>query len=64
MRVCRSCPDECEIPGDTNGDGSVNVVDLLAMLTDWGPCVFCPADINNDDEVSVIDLLLLLANWG
>ena len=25
-------------PTDTNGDGDVNVTDLLALLAAWGPC--------------------------
>ena len=25
-------------PTDTNGDGDINVVDLLALLASWGPC--------------------------
>lgn len=33
-------PDECLVscPPDTNGDGSVNVTDLLALLAAWGVC--------------------------
>ena len=25
-------------PGDTNGDGAVNVEDLLAVIANWGSC--------------------------
>ncbi len=50
--------------GDLNGDGVVNVFDLLALLEEWGSCPGCPADLNDDDEVNVFDLLLLLENWG
>ncbi len=58
-----------DIPGDLNGDGSVNVIDLLALLGAWGPCPdecppSCAADLNTDCEVNVPDLLLVLANWG
>jgi hypothetical protein len=51
-------------PADTNGDGVVDVVDLLEVLASWGPCAGCPADINNDNIVDVLDLLELLAAWG
>jgi hypothetical protein len=27
-----------ECPADSDGDGIVNVVDLLRVITDWGPC--------------------------
>jgi bacillopeptidase F len=51
-------------PGDVNGDGSVNVIDLLLLLDAWGPCPGCPEDVNGDGIVNVIDMLLLLDNWG
>lgn len=51
-------------PGDLNLDGAVNTVDLLAMLSAWGPCGGCPPDLDEDGFVNVLDLLTLLANWG
>lgn len=53
--------------GDLNGDGSVDVSDLLTLLGAWGVCDVCgdcPADLNNDCSVDVSDLLMLLGNWG
>jgi len=53
--------------GDLNGDGSVNVSDLLILLGQWGACTDCaecPADLNDTCTVNVSDLLILLANWG
>jgi hypothetical protein len=56
------------IPGDLNGDGVVNVFDLLDLLAVWGPCPDppdpCPADLNGDGVVNVFDLLILLGAWG
>ena len=51
--------------GDANGDGSVNVQDLLELLTQWGQCSgSCSADFNGDQSVNVMDLLIMLENWG
>ncbi len=55
------------IVGDLNGDGVVNVFDLLILLEEWGACPDpddCPADIDGDGSVDVFDLLTLLENWG
>ena len=51
------CPWDC---GD--GDGQVAIVDLLALLAQWGgpgPC-----DFDGNGAVDIVDLLKLLANWG
>lgn len=62
-------PDECELActGDLNGDSTVDVLDLLILLGNWGPCnpdETCPADLNSDGTTDVLDLLILLGNWG
>ena len=73
-------PDECEAPpcpADTNDDNAVDVNDLLAVITNWGPCVTppvaCTGDISpssppapsaGDGQVDVNDLLLVITSWG
>ena len=53
------------VTGDTNGDGVVNVIDLLAVIGSWGACAPpCTADINSDGAVNVLDLLTVINNWG
>ncbi len=51
-------------PGDLNGDGIVNVPDLLLLLGDFGSCDGSPADFDGDGCVGVPDLLALIANFG
>ncbi len=56
-------------PGDIDGDGHVNVVDLLYLADSWGVCLgdasFNPAcDLNSDDCVDIVDLLILSDSWG
>ena len=46
---------------------TVGILDLLTLLTNWGPCPLaedCQADLDGDGEVDVVDLLLVLAKWG
>jgi hypothetical protein len=52
----------CE--GDTDGDGNVNVNDLLAVISSWGPCSGCAADIDDSGAVDVNDLLSVISAWG
>lgn len=50
---------------DVNGDGTVGVLDLLAILAAWGPAAGAiPEDINMDGVVDVFDLLAVLGDWG
>ena len=53
---------------DINGDGVVNVTDLLAVINGWGMCPAppqsCLADVNSDGVVNVLDLLAVITNWG
>jgi hypothetical protein len=51
-------------PEDINGDGVVDVLDLLLVLTAWGSCPGCPEDVNGDGVVDVLDLLAVLTAWG
>jgi hypothetical protein len=54
-------------PGDLDGDGGVDIGDLLGLFSLWGPCPGppgCPGDLNGDGAVGVGDMLVVFANWG
>lgn len=64
--ICEDVEPTC--PEDLSGDGAVNGIDMLVLLSAWGPCPEdespCPADINGDGNVDGLDLLMLLGAWG
>ena len=54
-----------------NGDGLVDVDDLLYLLNEWGPCSAPPAQcladiapVGGNGIVDVDDLLILVNGWG
>jgi hypothetical protein len=56
------CPNDCP---DINGDGYVDVLDLLFVISDWNTCTGnCPGDVNDDGTVDINDLLIVVAAWG
>jgi hypothetical protein len=53
--------------GDVDGNGSVDVDDLIAVILDWGctnPPGPCPADVDGNGTVDVDDLIAVILNWG
>lgn len=51
-------------PEDVNGDGSISVADVLAVLSEFGCTSGCTVDVNGDSNVNVSDILTLLAAFG
>ena len=54
------------IPADVNGDGVVDVLDLLLVLSAWdqtGSPGWIPEDITIDGVIDVLDLLEVLGHW-
>ena len=58
--ITDECPPECP---DINGDGIVNVNDLLMLIGNWGSSTNI-GDVNFDGIVDVTDLLMVVGNWG
>ena len=50
--------------GDINSDGSINVADVLSVLSNFGCTLDCVADVNSDGAVNVSDVLALLGVFG
>jgi hypothetical protein len=52
---------------DLSGDGVVEVMDIIAIIEDWGDCPAnscCPSDLVVDGVIEVNDLLVIIAAWG
>ncbi len=62
LLVSLACEPAC--PWDLDGNGDVNVTDLLALLGAWGTNPGGPPDFDGDGAVTVSDLLKLLGVWG
>lgn len=66
--ICWDCPGQPL--GDANGDGRVNVYDLIPFKIAFGsmasidPSYDCCADFTHDGKVNVFDLIRLKQNWG
>ena len=59
--ACTAAP----CPGDLNGDGMVDGVDLGLLFAAWGECTdVCPADFDGDGTVDGQDLGGLFVGWG
>ncbi|MHC4908889.1 MAG: DNRLRE domain-containing protein [Planctomycetota bacterium] len=50
-------------PADTNGDGAVDVQDLVNVILAWGTDDIA-ADVNGDGTVDVQDLVDVIVAWG
>lgn len=56
------CPAACA--GDASGDGRVDALDILLVISQFGCTGTCGADVNGDQVVDLGDLLSVLSNYG
>jgi predicted outer membrane repeat protein len=57
-------PDECECAGDVDGDGTVNIDDIIEVILAWGATGSNAADLDGDGTVGLQDLVLVLNYYG
>jgi outer membrane protein assembly factor BamB len=51
------------LPGDANGDGTVNIFDINLVSAHWGQSGPL-GDVNYDGAVDIFDINAISANWG
>ena len=59
--TCEDDTEPCE--GDVNGNGAVDVEDILVILAAFGTAD-AAGDANGDGLVDVNDMLMVISNWG
>jgi hypothetical protein len=59
--TCEETPGGCDEDCASPSDDEVNIIDLLALLAEWGTNGDCDFD---GGGISVTDLLQMLAAWG
>jgi hypothetical protein len=52
--------------GDLDGNQTINMDDLLALVNAWGPCGAseCPGDLDLNGMVDVVDLSIMIEVWN
>jgi hypothetical protein len=60
-----SCVESAPVcPADINDSGTVDIDDLVLVITAWGTCNGCAADVNISGAVDIDDLVTVITGWG
>lgn len=62
--LAASITPECNLVGDLNGDGRVNLIDFGLFRENYGAVGSNIADLNSDGRVNLIDFGLFRSNYG
>jgi hypothetical protein len=59
----------CPWPPDFDGDGDVDVPDIMYCASKWGcqtgdPCYDACCDIDDDGDIDISDIMQVAAQWG
>ena len=62
-----SLPEDTTLPTDVNGDGEVNILDLVRVASAFGQPISddnAVADVNGDGEINILDLVQVAQDFG
>ncbi len=59
----------CTLPGDLDGDGDVDIGDIMLVAGRWhcncGDACYNPLyDLDGDCDIDIVDIMLVAVNWG
>jgi hypothetical protein len=55
----------CDLEGDLDHDGDVDIADIMLVAADWHDPDFAPAhDLDGDGDVDIVDIMLVAIHWG
>ena len=59
----------CVLFGDLDGDGDVDVADIMKVAAKWqcqrgDDCYNEDYDLDKDDDIDIVDIMLVAAHWG
>jgi len=57
-------PSTCAVVGDFDGNGVVDVADVMEIAGRWRQFAGSPYDLDGDDKVTIADIMRVAAAWG
>ena len=59
----------CRLVGDLDGNGQVNVADIMEVASRWrcrsgDACYHERYDLDKDGDIDIVDIMLVVAHWG
>jgi hypothetical protein len=58
------CEHVCSCDGDSNGDGVVDVLDIIQIIVDFNGGPGALGDVDGNGEVNTLDIIFVIGAWG
>jgi len=59
----------CDLPGDLDDDGDVDIVDIMMVASHWNTSVGDPGydptrDLDSDGDIDIVDIMMVAVHWN